>query len=71
MRKNCKTVHIKWFIFSKAPEIFSALELFATESLLCMIYLFVCTLCRPALGKAPHIEIISVLPSPGPLVGSL
>lgn len=34
-----------------------------------MIYLFVYTLSRSALGKAPEIEIITTVSSPGPLTG--
>ena len=34
-----------------------------------MIYLYVCTLGRSALGKAPKLEIITAVSSPSPLAG--
>lgn len=47
----------------------SAQQLLATESLLYMIYLYVCTLGRSALGKAPKLEIITAVSSLSSLSG--
>lgn len=58
---------MKWFLFSQVSEISPALELSATASLLCMIYLLVYTFSRAALGKSHHFHC--PLPLPGPLAG--
>lgn len=49
---------MKFFLFSRVSEISSALELFATASLLCMIYLLVYNFNMPALGKSHRSTVL-------------